>query len=163
MNAEAKAKTALADAKTPRPVTDIWQGKFPGSGGGGPAVVPRHFSRDQSPGNLTSSTEIPDIHRDLNETISGVLRKRNDYGEHETAEYWELSQLSAPPLYTGFQSWRRSGTSARKQDPKKPDRWFNKYWYPKGTGPTQYIYNMESDIDISHAVSLPIFHLAWCH
>lgn len=37
---------------------------------------------------------------------------------------------------------------------KKPDRWLNTYWYPKGTGPTQYIYNMGSDVDLSHSGKL---------
>lgn len=159
MNADAKAKTALADAQKPRPLTDIWQGKFPAA---------RHISRDQSPrrslGN--SSTETPDVvHRDLNETMSGeVLRKRNDYEEH-VSDYWELSQLSAPPAYAKFQSWKKSGTPAREQDPKKPDRYFNTYWYPKGTGPTQYVYNIESDLDLGHSVSLPhcSVHLARCY
>lgn len=148
MNAVSAAKEALADAQSPRPVTDFWQGKFP---------APRKFSRDQSPRSLgNSSTETPDVHREINETMSGVLRKRNDYEEHTTVgDYWELSQLSAPPAYANFQSWRKSGTPARKQDPKNPNKWFNTYWYPKGTGPTQYIYNMESELDLSHSVSLP--------
>ncbi|KAK0673186.1 pectate lyase superfamily protein-domain-containing protein [Cercophora samala] len=145
-NAAANSATSAADGRKPRPVTDIWQGNppIPEGGGGGPAVVPRHLN-----GGLPPSAAMPNYPVSFNGTLSGPLNKRNEFMKHSRFDYWELSQLSAPPQYSGFQSWKKMNNKAREQD--KSNKIINTYWYPQGTGPEQYVYNLETDFDTSHA------------